>query len=327
MNRQQLKFLALSTALHGLLIVVLIAGMGLGSARRVTEDLTIIDVIPAHIIDEALVGGGDPRPPGRISDKPASPKPAEPQPPPSISPSTVRETKPQEAAPPIVKESKPAAAPPPVTRPEPEKTAPPEPKAAKETKPVESQKTEAVPPAVSKKETAPKRTVELKRTTRKTAIGKVSENKQAEEKEAAENARVAAINTWRGQVGRAVGTLRNNLSSATTVEVGGGGVGGTGGEAYAGYGIVVQSIYDHAWRDPEDVTDLTLHVRAKIVIARSGRVVSSEIVQRSSNAAMNKSVQQALDRVKEVPPFPAESKDIDRTFYINFYLQAKRLFG
>jgi TonB family protein len=333
MNRLQLKCFMVSTALHGLMAIALLVGMGLSATHHVPDDLPMLEVIPSRLIDEALAGGGDPRPPGPPPSQATPVKPAE------------NTALPPVAQPPAAPESKPVSTPvitpPPKPKPaqpqniidqEEDKLPLPDSKPPKVQKPVVN--SDEPTPETTKKDSAakPKKSMELKRTTLAAVSGKSVKEEQAKEQQeaadrAAESARVAAVNAWRDQLGNAVGSIRRNLSSATTIEVGGGGVGGTGGEAYAGYGLVIRSIFDRAWRDPEEVEDLKLSVRTKIVIARSGKVLSTDIVQRSGNAAMDKSVQQALDRVRQVPAFPAESHDAERVFYINFNLKAKRSIG
>jgi protein TonB len=302
MKRLQLKCLVTSTALHGLLIALVLASMGFSSVANRNQDLPILDVIPARLLDEALSGGGDPRPPGPLNKPPAEikaieppPTPVQPAKPPEAKPQTIDNTPPPKPVP-----SKPAETPTAIDAPKP------------------LQGDEPAPPKKTKVDIS-------KKTIRSTVVS--PKDQERAEREATENALQEARNTWRNQFSRAVRSIRTNLSSRTTIEVSGGGVGGTGGEAYANYAQAILSLYDQAWRDPEDVADLTLSVRARIIIARDGRVMSSVIVQQSGNAAMDKSVQQALERISRVPAFPAESKDLERTFYINFNLKTKRLLG
>ena len=114
------------------------------------------------------------------------------------------------------------------------------------------------------------------------------------------------------------------MSAGTTIEPL-----GPGGEAYADYGQVVKSLYDQAWIDPGEVSDDAATVKVKVVIARDGEVVSDSMVKRSGIPALDKSVQNALDRVRArgLPPFPEGAKEIQRTYIINFNLKAKRLVG
>ena len=89
----------------------------------------------------------------------------------------------------------------------------------------------------------------------------------------------------------------------------------------------MKTYYDQAWIDPEEVSDDDATVEVKVVIARDGRVISDSIIKRSGIPALDKSVQNALDRVEKLPPFPEGAKEAQRTFIINFNLKAKRLLG
>ncbi|MEW6159377.1 MAG: energy transducer TonB, partial [Verrucomicrobiota bacterium] len=102
-----------------------------------------------------------------------------------------------------------------------------------------------------------------------------------------------------------------------------------GGEAFASYRQVVERIYDEAWIRPSETTDDNSNVKVRIVVARDGRIISDDILQRSGNVSLDKSVQQALDRVRRrgLPPFPEGSKDAQRSFTINFNLLPRRQFG
>jgi TonB family protein len=315
MKRVQYQCLAVSTVAHGLLVLIVLLGIGFSSSQKLDNDLPILEIIPARLVDEAVFGGGDPRPPGPVIKTPER----------QASPAVV-------ANPPVVKPQPAIETPPP----KPEPVAKTQPKSASEPT-VEPPKVSEPPKKVTSDEPSPEpaktppqknRTIDLsQRKTRSEVSGVNPLNSVRTRREDAENARRESSENWRKQLSGAVGSIRRNLSSSTTIEVSGGGVGGTGGEAYANYAQVIRSIYDHAWMDPEEVADSGLTVRARIVIARDGRVLSSRVVQPSGVAAMDKSVRQALDRVTRVPAFPAGSKDYDRTFNINFNLESKRSLG
>ncbi|MEP6662172.1 MAG: energy transducer TonB [Verrucomicrobiota bacterium] len=63
-----------------------------------------------------------------------------------------------------------------------------------------------------------------------------------------------------------------------------------------------------------------------MVIARSGKVISADIIKGSRDATLDKSVRRALE-LKFIEPFPAGSKDSQRTYIINFNLKTKRGIG
>jgi len=64
-------------------------------------------------------------------------------------------------------------------------------------------------------------------------------------------------------------------------------------------------------------------VLVRVVIARDGAVVSSDIRRPSGNAALDRSVRAALDRVRNIGrPFPESSSDSRREFDIIFTLES-----
>lgn len=99
---------------------------------------------------------------------------------------------------------------------------------------------------------------------------------------------------------------------------------GVGGASYANYGAYVRTIYDKNWREPASGVEGNPIAKARIVIARDGRVVSSQITGSSGQPAMDRSVQDVLDRIKNIGrPFPQGAKDQERSFILNFNLKAK----
>jgi TonB family protein len=64
-----------------------------------------------------------------------------------------------------------------------------------------------------------------------------------------------------------------------------------------------------------------------VTIARDGTVISASLTSPSGNAAFDQSIRAALDRVRQVPPFPPGAREDRRTVIINFNLLAKRLPG
>lgn len=123
-------------------------------------------------------------------------------------------------------------------------------------------------------------------------------------------------------IANAVGSIHQNLSGSAMVEF----PAGPGGAAFINYRDFIFSAYYKAWETPDERSG-SQSVRVEIVVARDGRVMSAKIVDKSGNAALDKSVRQALDRVPRLPAFPVTTSDETRTFYINFQLDAKRQFG
>jgi outer membrane biosynthesis protein TonB len=124
----------------------------------------------------------------------------------------------------------------------------------------------------------------------------------------------------------AVQNIREGSSSSTSIDVP-----GPGGEAYAGYETVLQSIYkaryDEALAGAGDIARGTVQVETSVTVARDGNVLRHRIVGRSSNAALNDLVARVLDRVTFIRPFPESVKDAERTFNIIFDLKPREGIG
>ena len=96
-----------------------------------------------------------------------------------------------------------------------------------------------------------------------------------------------------------------------------------GGEAFAGYETVIYNVYFHAWTTPDGVADKLAGTDVKIVVARDGRVLSAEIINKSGERALDNSVERVLREVTKLPPFPASTHDEQRSYLIRFNLEAK----
>ncbi len=87
MNRLQKKCFIASASIHGLLAVVLVVGPGFMSSTKPVENLPIIDFVPDVLVDQALMGGGNPNakppppaPPAQPVQQTAPPPEPKPQP-------------------------------------------------------------------------------------------------------------------------------------------------------------------------------------------------------------------------------------------------------
>ena len=123
-------------------------------------------------------------------------------------------------------------------------------------------------------------------------------------------------------IASALRALRKNLSAPTTVAPV-----GNGSVAAANYAQVVKSVYEQAWMPPDETASDDANVKVRVTIASDGRVISARIIGASGDASVDRSVQNTLDRVTDIAPFPAGSPDTERTYIINFNLKAKRLLG
>lgn len=167
------------------------------------------------------------------------------------------------------------------------------------------------------KNTIPKQApIELK------PLNKTAAKPKTDAKTKARNDEKAAQEKLAKALGKVREEMRQGFTSGTAVEVS-----GPGGKAYASYRSFVFAAYDNAWQVSPDVANDDSVVVARIVIHRSGRIVSAQISQRSGLPALDKSVQRALDSVSSFPPFPQGTTDQERTFVIEFSLKAKRLLG
>ena len=311
MSRLQKKCFIASASLHFLLFALLVFGPAfISSTSRRTDNLPMLDVIPAKLIDDAMSGGGQPAAAKQTETPPESKAPADPvtvPPAPKLEPPTPA---PVESKPKPIVEMKPIVE----QKPTIEKQEPRLP--VKQT--TKLTKTKSAPPEkILPKKNEP--TVDLKPAVRSTAESLARKAKA----EAAAKAREAA-EEWKGQINKSLQALRSDLSPSTTIEAV-----GTGGEAYANYSQAIKTIYTEAWLTPDDVTDDAATVRVEVTIARDGRIVSSSVLKRSGISSLDKSVQAALDRVerRRLPPFPEGASDTQRTFKINFNLKTKRSLG
>ncbi len=315
MSRLQQKCLVASTAMHGLLLlVVLVAPLILLSDAK-KDDLPVLKVIPGKLVDELMSGGGSP-----TAKPPSTPVTELPRPAAKSQPA------------PVIEPPKPA--------PEAEPTSKPLVKPLKERNKLVKPAPEPEPPPVLPKDPPAKPTVsrprpQIKVDTKiapRTPREVADANAKAAEEEARVEARARvraeaearrqALQRFAKSVDGAADSITENLSHGTTIEMP-----GPGGEAYANYGQAIKTIYDQAWVDPDEVSDDVATVQVEIVVARDGALVSDKIAKRSGIPALDKSVQNALNRVRKLPPFPAGAKESKRTFIINFNLKAKRLLG
>ncbi len=310
MNRFQKKCLLASTGLHGFLVLLLV----FGSAFFVSKEqppAQRLNVVPTHLIEDALAGGGGnpnlPRTDDRQKGETLLPQPAA-APPPSAPP----QPKPPPPQPPKQE----------VRKTEPKKPDPPTPKTPKVTEAVKPKPVDKTPEEKPRIDLAELKPIARSEKDKQKAKQEAEAREAARETARQEAAANAARQKLAQQIGKATDAMRRGFSSGTKVEVG-----GPGGEAYANYGSLVQAAYEDAWQIIQDLTDDDEVAVVRVTIARDGRVVGARFVDRSKSASMNRSVQRALDAVKKLPPFPDFIKDPERSFTIEFNLKAKRLLG
>ena len=160
--------------------------------------------------------------------------------------------------------------------------------------------------------------VDLKKVTH--TAPKVTDTSEADAREAAKEAKAAARRAK--LIAAAARAIEDNASSATTVEMP-----GTGSVSYANYASVVKSVYERAWRTPNDASNDDANTRVSVTIGSDGTVISSRILDPSGDSAVDASVRRTLDNVNFIAPFPDGAKEKEKTFIINFNLKAKRMLG
>jgi TonB family protein len=311
MSRLRTRCFIASAAAHGLLGLLLLAGAGFIGAGRPPESLPILTFVPDRLVDAMLVGGGSPQgsptPTPMLATPPPAPPLASPAPAPASAP-----PKPSTAA-------KPAK---PMPEKEPSALDLKEPKPGRKS-PRTVKSSSADTEAGDRNKSGNKHQVEanLKPAVRKPS-GQADEQTPAQAESAAWARQAAAAQ--RARITGAVTTLEGQLAGGSLSAV----PFGPGGETYANYGLYLLSIYDWAWQTPEEISDESGTVKVKVVIARDGKVISSEILAKSGLAALDKSVRAALGRVDNIgKPFPEGAKEDQRVFIINFNLKARHRLG
>jgi protein TonB len=297
MDRLGKKCLVASCGMHVMLVLVVLFGAAFFTPEKKAPPVENLTMIPSKLIDDALSGGGgnpkiapsDAKIKGDTLDPvPPQPTPVKPQP------------EPQKQ----------------IEKPQPKPPEPKPPKIETPKQPVKTPIPKDPPKTTAKPKDAP---LEL------TPVSKSKTDREKARKEAEAKAR-AAEQAAQDRLAKAVGNVRKSMkqgfTSGTAVEVS-----GPGGEAYASYRSFVFAAYDNAWQVQPDIADDDAVVVARIVIHRTGRIISAAISERSGMSALDKSVQRALDGVKSLPPFPESTRDQERTFVIEFSLKAKRLVG
>jgi len=298
MDRLQKKCFFASTGLHLLLLLILLVGPAFVGSKSKPDTTPVLDFVALKTVDDLLSGGGNPK---------ANPPPAPFE-------------KPQPAPPaPVIK-----PAPPPPT---PEVREPDPPKDEVKEVPPPKDPESSLEPSNDRKPKKP--TIEFTPVVRPARDAK-AEAKAKAEAQAREEAREYARQETdrRHRLAAAFGNAANNLeegrSGSTSIELKGP---GGGGVPYANFLQAVKSRYQQAWIVPDGITDENATVAASVTIARDGTVVSSRITRSSGSAAVDRSVQVTLDRVKWAAPLPDDAKENQRTVSINFNVATKRAGG
>ena len=116
-------------------------------------------------------------------------------------------------------------------------------------------------------------------------------------------------------LGKTVQNLRTQLSAGIKVNVS-----GANATAFTSYAQYVVSVYRRTWEPliPKTLARSRVAV-VSVTIDRTGKVLSARVVRKTGDAALDRSVQSALDRVRSIgKPFPSGSNDSKRTFTLDF---------
>ena len=182
------------------------------------------------------------------------------------------------------------------------KPTPPKPKPVKITKP---KPTPPKPKPVKITKPKPQIKVNLKPTIRRPDSSKVKA-----QQEAAERARKA--NAKRQEtLNNSINRLSSNLSGSTAVNA------PLGRLAAANYESLIRKKYMDATFHPGAINRDPV-VKVRLVIARSGNVLSAQIINNSGVTSWDRAVQKSLDRVKHIAPFPKSISGSKKTFTLNF---------
>ena len=338
MSRLQKKCFVAATGLHGLLLLVLVVSPALTKAPEQPAPgglPPVMELIPAPkgIAGNPALTISVPAPPQPKKEEEVTPPPPPPPPPPQVvEPPKKKEEpvkEPEHTSPIVVKQPVKDADIPAVTRKteikppkkveiKPTKKDPPKKETAK-TKESEPPKLEAKKPDAPKIKIADTDHL-VKRNSdeaaKKAAAATESRAATARAAGAAHAAQLAKLNG-------SIGGLKNNLSESVNIEAV-----GANASAFASYGQRVVAIYELNWvNKPEDVTEDNVIVHVSVTILRDGSVKNAHIVRASGKGSVDRSVKQTLEKVRELPPFPAGATDAERTFNIDFNLKTSKRIG
>ena len=290
MTRTQKKCMIFSVGFHGLLLLVLVVGSAFENSPSRSE-MQVITMIPGRILDDPGVGGGNPN---------AQTPPPQPQPPP-----------------------------PPVTQPQqaPTVAAPSQPKPIERSQPRPVEQPDEVresrAPALLP---SPKKHHEIQ--VDLSPASAAASSRHTKPRETASNSAAQAAEARRLQdAAHSLNGLASSLETKTSTQTSVDSPGQGGGEAFADYRTVVFNVYFHAWITPDSVANRLATAKARVVVARDGSILSAEIIDRSGESGVDKSVERALHSVDHLPPVPAGATDDQRAFILQFNLDAKESSG
>ena len=313
MSRLQKKCLIASSALHGLLAVILLVGTAFLVKEEEHVDQTVLNFIPDKLVDAAMQRAAGPLAPALppTAQPAASAVQAQTSPPTPKQPDPVVEPVRREP-----EQLKPETVPkPPKT--EPKKSEPEEVKKDPSKVDVTALKSSKTPKKVEAvKPARPYVKVNLNATTLRPSAGL----EKARQEAAANTAKANAA-----RIASALGEFDKKTSKLASDNIGVSAFGdGTIGVSYASFESWVQKIYWEAWRPPTDLAAGRSIVKVKVVIRKDGTIESANVTEPSGNSRLDANIRQLLARVKTVGQgFPEGAKEEKRTYNIEFNLEAK----
>lgn len=285
MNRLQKKCLISTVGIHLLLLTILIVGPAFFNQEPKMDNLEVLNVIPAVLVDAAVnsgVANAQPPPPTPVVTPPVQPLQPIPLPPKIVQP--------------------PVPAPPPT----------PSPSLLKEFEDFLKSKPEpAVKPDLTpvEHETKSQPQNNIKVDLHKVARAKVENVSHTDN---AVNAR--AINN-------AIRSLSHQLSSSTKIDMPGNASASYASYASVVKSVYDRAILPNV---PGAISGNNENTRVIITIASDGTVTSSRIISPSGDPAWDDAVQRTLDQVNFVAPFPDGATDKERHYTIDFNPQVER---
>jgi hypothetical protein len=138
------------------------------------------------------------------------------------------------------------------------------------------------------------------------------------DQEARGRAAKEATERWKNAVGNIRSQLTQGLSGQTEISVPGP---GGGGEVWIGYGTYLKSFYEARWRRPSSLQVPVAYVGVAITVARDGRLVRFELLEKSGIKSLDDSVTDVISRYRTLERLPTGSTDPERTFRIKFRLE------
>ena len=316
MSRLQKKCLIASSALHGLLAVILLVGTAFLVKEEEHVDQTVLNFIPDKLVDAAMQRAAGPL-------APATPPPSQPpapisQPPP-VTPTAAKQTEPEANPNPPKEKEQP---------PEPKE----EPKRPKlEPKKIEAEEKKKDPKKVDDTELraskTPKKSEPAKppRTPVTVNLKATTLRSNADIEAARRETAAAAAKANAARVATALSKFEATTSKLTSDNIGVSAFGdGTIGVSYASFESWVQKVYWEAWRPPTDLAAGRSVVKVKVVIRKDGTIESANVTEPSGNSRLDANIRQLLARVKTVHQgFPEGAKEEKRSYNIEFNLEAK----